>query len=66
VLLQRYHAAVGYGIPVFLVWCTNCGYEVQISAAVAGMWDDLLNMPPDAEHPPVESPGLVAAEGDSE
>jgi hypothetical protein len=54
VSLQRYGFPTGFGVPVFLVWCTNCGHEVPISVATTGLWNEVF--------PPVLPPDATAAE----
>lgn len=47
VLWQRFQAPLGAGVPVFLVVCGTCGFEVPISVAIAGMWDELEEIVPE-------------------
>jgi hypothetical protein len=47
VLFQRVNAPAGVGLPTFLVWCGNCGFEASISVQHAGLWDALSDVSPD-------------------
>jgi len=45
VLLQRFGELPGFGVPVFLVWCSNCGHEVFLSVAATGLWEEIAGTP---------------------
>jgi|SRR5581483_1484747 len=55
VILQRHGQISGFGVPVFLVWCTNCGNELHMSVAAVGLWEEVMGspLPPDALPTPV-------------
>lgn len=53
IVIQRWGEAPGFGVPMFLVWCTNCGHEVFIAVSATGLWEDALGYPePTAETVP--------------
>jgi hypothetical protein len=54
-LLQRFGQIPGFGIPVFLIWCTNCGHEVPIAVASTGLWEEVIGTPlEDDESGPID------------
>ena len=62
VTLQRTGALPGFGVPVFLVWCANCGNEVHVAVAVTGLWEEAMGYP----MPSTSAPAPVADEGETE
>jgi len=45
VLLQRMGELPGFGVPIFLVFCQNCGHEVQLSVESTGLWEEVVGYP---------------------
>ena len=68
ILLQRFTELPGFGVPVFLVWCSNCGHEVFLSVAATGLWEEVTGVPlenpefyrsPSVDKPEAEPDGVA-------